>query len=760
MRPPILILTLLGALAVAPHATAQPKTVITRHGARYTGQVETQGKLTIVRSARRHIYLSSALVARTEPAAKPAELPVYRVNRAIMDQAKKSPEKVSSVMEITYGQWTAQGTIPVTMKDPSKPNKRYETVLVISQLTPETYRLEARDYQWQTDVAVGTLGLHWVTRLLGGQITAPDAASQLKAARFFRLMGHPQRARQHLDRLAQAEPQHAALPTERVALEASLLTRALGQAEALAIQQRYAEAQAKLSPLSPSVVVADAAPQAAARLTALKAQLTATLARVKRATAYLEARNQPPARPLTDAQATRLLTLIGLTDDGKPKHPLPPAIDARALLLPAWAAQLTPAQLADPNQLELAIELAQQAAEFFAHTDSDAPSVPLKALAKALRLAKLPTPLKLAIARHAATFPDVPAAQRAWRKVEWTHPKHKKTPFHYFVAVPSSYRPDRPTPVLVTLHGQLSTADDQRQRWQQLAERYGMILIAPEYIYGRRWGYRSSAEEHRAIAGAVAHAIRRERLHIDRDRVFLQGHSQGGHTSWDLGHSQSGVWAGVLPFIGRPYQPYMTNGYRNTAVFTVTGDGDYSHPKAIREAMPLLARFGADATYVEYVKRGHEGFDEEAEACMRWMTPRARTRSPQEVTACGRRRSDTGARWLELDTTVLSDRLKARTSCDLHARYHPKPNRIELSSKQLPHHPGVIPNQLSKGAVLIDPQLVDLTKPLEIKLDGKRISKKPVRIDWTFALRHSYERTDRLDLWVARVPLRVKRKRR
>ena len=39
-----------------------------------------------------------------------------------------------------------------------------------------------------------------------------------------------------------------------------------------------------------------------------------------------------------------------------------------------------------------------------------------------------------------------------------------------------------------------------------LAERLGAILVSPEYIYGRKWGYKASAEEHHAVADVLSDA--------------------------------------------------------------------------------------------------------------------------------------------------------------------------------------------------------------------------------------------------------------
>ena len=78
----------------------------------------------------------------------------------------------------------------------------------------------------------------------------------------------------------------------------------------------------------------------------------------------------------------------------------------------------------------------------------------------------------------------------------------------YWLYVPSGYTPDRPWPLVVTLHGSglWDSSEDQIREWKHLAETHGLIVAAPDLL---------SASFSRILRGAWL-----ENLHADERAVL------------------------------------------------------------------------------------------------------------------------------------------------------------------------------------------------------------------------------------------------
>ena len=96
----------------------------------------------------------------------------------------------------------------------------------------------------------------------------------------------------------------------------------------------------------------------------------------------------------------------------------------------------------------------------------------------------------------------------------------------YRLGVPDDYSRDRPTPLIVNLHGSGSNAI-QASVYSDLprqAGRRGMITVAPDAIAGK-WQLGATGTDHDFLMALVKNI--ESRYCIDRDRVFLIGMSLG-----------------------------------------------------------------------------------------------------------------------------------------------------------------------------------------------------------------------------------------
>lgn len=122
----------------------------------------------------------------------------------------------------------------------------------------------------------------------------------------------------------------------------------------------------------------------------------------------------------------------------------------------------------------------------------------------------------------------------------------------HYVYVPKSYDPSEPTPLLVVGHGGSAARDlDFGARaarsglqpfWLEAAERHGFLIVAP--LSDRGWMQIGTSLLFAAIA-----RMQRD-FHVDPDRIFLTGHSMGGHLTWRSAFWFPDHWAAVSPMSG------------------------------------------------------------------------------------------------------------------------------------------------------------------------------------------------------------------
>ena len=185
-----------------------------------------------------------------------------------------------------------------------------------------------------------------------------------------------------------------------------------------------------------------------------------------------------------------------------------------------------------------------------------------------------------------------------------------------FVYVPESYSEDRPTPLIVALHGTGGSGENVLRMWSATAEELGFLVLAPsEAGENVGWGFR---DRERASVEASLRWMRR-RFNVDESRIHLTGVSRGGHATWDIGMRRPDRFASLSPMIGGPQRAgndgnlrYLENIAR-VPIRDLQGAGD--SPGLIRSlehAFELLERFGAeDAKFIQQPNLGHSfRFDE------------------------------------------------------------------------------------------------------------------------------------------------------
>lgn len=201
----------------------------------------------------------------------------------------------------------------------------------------------------------------------------------------------------------------------------------------------------------------------------------------------------------------------------------------------------------------------------------------------------------------------------------------------YSVCLPPDYHPSRRRPLLIALHGMNGTALDALKLWAPQAAERGWIVAAPELIIGRGKGYLSSPEERRMARRTLEDCARH--FAVDPSRVYLAGHSMGGHMTWDVALTWPDLFAAAAPFIGcangvsANYLPNLAH----LPMLCIDGENDGESTKVNRAAVEEAKRLKLPLTYKEFPGRGHETFAEELPGVLDWLGEARRPRAPKQV---------------------------------------------------------------------------------------------------------------------------------
>lgn len=296
----------------------------------------------------------------------------------------------------------------------------------------------------------------------------------------------------------------------------------------------------------------------------------------------------------------------------------------------------------------------------------------------------------------------------------------------YYVQLPPEYDPYRRYPTVVTLHGAGSSALQQVDWWAGAAgdggrrlgqaTRHGYIVVAVDWAKEGQRQYDYSAPEHYAVLASLRDACRR--FSIDTDRVFLSGHSMGGDAAWDIGLAHPDLWAGVIPIVAVSdrYCAHYCDNARLTPFYVVAGekDGDKTKRNARDIDRYMLSRY--NITVCEYQGRGHENFSDEIQRLFDWMGRFRRDFFPREFEVSTMRTWDNYFWWVEVAqfpprSVVEPSNWPPKTG------YRAMQVEGKVNGNNL-----FVTTGADKVAVYLSPELVDFSKPILVRVNGKTLN--------------------------------------
>jgi polyhydroxybutyrate depolymerase len=124
----------------------------------------------------------------------------------------------------------------------------------------------------------------------------------------------------------------------------------------------------------------------------------------------------------------------------------------------------------------------------------------------------------------------------------------------YLLHVPPGYDGMKPLPLVFDVHGYTSFASEQmmRSKWDKMADKEGFVLIEPEGV-NKSWNAGSccggnSQDDVKYFRDVVAKAT--ADLCIDKKRVYVSGHSNGGAMTHRLACEAADIFAAAAPVCG------------------------------------------------------------------------------------------------------------------------------------------------------------------------------------------------------------------
>jgi poly(3-hydroxybutyrate) depolymerase len=199
--------------------------------------------------------------------------------------------------------------------------------------------------------------------------------------------------------------------------------------------------------------------------------------------------------------------------------------------------------------------------------------------------------------------------------------KEAKKEMEYALFVPSKYDKEKPTPLMVALHGLGGNPQNiiRYRGFTDLAEKYGYIVVAPMGNNERGWyGARALVKGKTTEPENLSELSEKDVMNvleivkkdykIDPDRIYLMGHSMGGGGTWHLGIKYPDIWAGLAPIAPAIFRPATdVEKIKHIPVILVQGDKDTLVPVAgARRWAEQMKKFEMDYEYLE-IKDGDHG---------------------------------------------------------------------------------------------------------------------------------------------------------
>ncbi|HEY6973711.1 MAG TPA: prolyl oligopeptidase family serine peptidase, partial [Nitrospiraceae bacterium] len=300
------------------------------------------------------------------------------------------------------------------------------------------------------------------------------------------------------------------------------------------------------------------------------------------------------------------------------------------------------------------------------------------------------------------------------------------------------------------------SGDAYLERWQaRLGEDY--VLACPTYPAGA-WFTRRAED----LVLATIHLVQR-RYHIDPDRIFLTGMSNGGIGTWLIGMHQAPTFAGIAPMAGGlddALLPFLAN-LQSTPVYMIHGAKDQVMPVDLSRTISReLTGLGYPHVYREHQREhpmagGHYFPREELPALVAWFNAQRRNPFPATIRLVREASHFQAFGWVRIDATdqiaafsedLINKRdelIKRKQYAKLEASIK-APNRIEVETMRVQRY-----------SLFLNEHLIDSAKPVTVLTNGQVTFEGLVAPKVEILLRQARQRQDQRQLFPIQLNLVV-----
>jgi len=220
----------------------------------------------------------------------------------------------------------------------------------------------------------------------------------------------------------------------------------------------------------------------------------------------------------------------------------------------------------------------------------------------------------------------------------------------YTALVPKGYDPAHKWPLILALAGGRGDGAKYAPFWQRLLKGERYIVLCP--TARDLWWHKSHALARLALRDAC------RRYHVDRNRVYITGISNGGSGTWFMAMHYPDLFAAAAPMAGAPQTgkgrvdyPYLLN-LLHVPVYAVHGDADETiRIKWDRKAAELLDQQGYDCTLDVIPGGAHGSPHQRAQQVVEWLGAKVRTPNPAHVRFLKQTPGATTCYWLLIGRT-------------------------------------------------------------------------------------------------------------
>lgn len=340
------------------------------------------------------------------------------------------------------------------------------------------------------------------------------------------------------------------------------------------------------------------------------------------------------------------------------------------------------------------------------------------------------------------------------------------------VYVPKTYDRKNAHPLLLVVHGGSATRDLMFGAaaarsgfdpfWVTEAEKRGFVMVAP--LTDRGWMYIGNSILFSALA-----KIQRE-LHIDPDRIYLTGHSMGGHMSWRSAFQFPDRFAAVSPMSGG-YDYVKSKDVTN--LLNIPGYTTYgtTEPYQIREFNDIIATWMKEHDYPWICARregGHEIFEDEIPKVAEFFVKnprdlyRSRVYARMGAQPMSFEVAEKNPGWNREHTWRGGRAIPANTIHWLRC-FPPLPGTPAEKSVQtvdarnLGNNRFEVTSQFArKLRIFLHPLMVDFSRPVVVTVNGKKLHDARVTPSLNTLLEHVREFDDRGRIFWAAIDLEPK----